>query len=1679
MSTLQASENATGVPVPPELLSQVQSLYDSGMLLQAYQAAEAVCPLRSWRGTAAKILAGRMAMNLGSTGLGHIWHQLAYRDDPTDHVARYYCALALHSRRGPLRAREFMQTYGLLESADLITRCDWISRLAMIAAEFRDFDTAESLFDQALSLKSDRSWLYVERAYILEMEDRYEDALAAARQSLQINPWNRGGLQATAHALQLLDRNDEAMTLLKEAADRIESSPLAWQLAALQEDQEQYHDALATLDRFEQLSPMLDRRYTKALAARRSALYHHVGNRTQAIRLARQAGTPLLKKIADRLESGDGTGKRVVLDIPFVRQHHVTCAPATLSAISRFWSMPADHLALAEEICYDGTPAQSERNWAQTHGWIAREFTVTWDSAVALIDRGVPFTLTTTEVTTGHLQAVIGYDANRGTLLIRDPYRYQRLEFHAETTFKRYASTGPRGMTMVPAAQAHRLENLELPDATIYDLLFDLQMALKKHDRPAAASLWQTMQDRHPGHRLTLQAQSALAAYDVDPAGSLDATEKLLALFPGDARLQLVKSHHLHTLGRRDEQLQLLEKICQSVLCDPAFLQQYAELLRADARQHKRAVHFIRRALRRRPVNTYALHTLGNIKWAQMERQEALQFYHDAACADDKNEIAAKSYFIASQNLRLTEKALSDLRKRFDRLASRSSYPATTLFWAYESMNRLPEALQVLERAMELRPSDGDLALYSVDVYSRHGSSEKARALLVKAEGVSHRMSWLRCAAALAAYAGDLPRALQLWRQVLEAQPLAIDAHTNVAKLTAETQSPAAALAHLKSACERFPQHFPLARLRIQYLRDEGAQATLPVIQALAVQRPSDAWTIRELALVLNAVRQSEEALIQAEKALQLEPNNPSSHHVHAVVLSKLNRTDEAAAAWRRAIIQSVDFQVAIDSLVESCHSPEQRRQAVQFVYQELVRQVTFGDGLLAYRNLAGQSLSHEELLAQLREALAARPDLWHAWSAVIGHLVGMDRLDEALDIARQAVERFPLLPRLWWDLSLVHRMRRDTAAEIESLERALSIAPAWSAASRDLASAHVRRGDFPLARSVLQRAITLSPLEGDNYAHQAQILWKMKKRLAAIVRAKQAVLINPGLTSTWDTLRGWLTQLKRTSEAVKLARDLTVRRAGEARSWHVLASVLVETSDQAERLAACNKAIELSPRWIGAHDQLATCLCDAKRYDEALAACKPAVFGQTIPTALRGRAAWILRQSGKTYEAIEAMNALLKEDPSYYWGWSCIGAWLRDSERNTEFYEAAKSMSAHFPNDITSLNMLGGALLLIGKRDEGKAVLAKAMALAPNSEHTGSQLFEAQLADNDLPAAQQTLAVLSKHLDGNWIRQRSIALAAKRGNADAARTELFQLARSFPSASCAFFAAVGVLDKAKMPAVVDQTLLEVFYPQNSQPDAAKAPITDGLPDLAEFWMRRAADRKDWKACDRILYHFQNRPDLVLPALVPYTEALASAKQRRTFEKTLWKYHDLLRSTTRNWGSIGLGLYRLKKYDAVVKWMSDYATRTAPAQWMLMNLVGASRRLRFDAHAAAVGRFALTLPNDNTHGKHLTWLIIDEAAGKPTGQFTRQFKSVNREGWVAYHRFLAYLALAAIAVENVSPQNRARAVQQAKEELRAAEKALPRFAKTPELRRARRVILRRIAKVSGRISTHIWAFLAQ
>ena len=1410
-----ATSKTPATDVPADVLKQVAELYHGGLYMQAYRAATTHSPLRSWRNTAARVLGGRLAMNIGSSRLGNVMHVLAWRQDRADPEARYYYARRLAEYRGPFAAWRFMQESGELPDASAVIRADWFAFHAYVIGRLRDFDAAEAWMIRAEQLAPGEAWIACERSYLYEMEDRYADALAASRRALEQRPWFRPGIQQTAHLLQLMGRDREALDLLSQGMEHTESSSIAGQLGALQTEFQLHAEARESYQRCHDLSPLMEEGAQIGIDMMRSDAAYYCGDFPAAAAHAHAASKSVFyKKFAERLNaqaqapSGSeqpAPPRRVVLDVPFVRQHHMTCAPATLSALSRYWAHPHDHLELAEQICYDGTPAHSERNWAIKNDWIVREFTITWENTRALIDRKVPFTLTTIEPTSGHLQAVIGYDELRGTLLVRDPYERHFREFIAESTLERYRASGPRGMALVPRDQAALLDGIALDDTALYDDLFALNSALEGHNRASAWQAYQAMEARDRAHRLTILARRTIAGYDSDYTTLLSCAEEALRLCPGDAGLMLQKLSCLRYLARRDQRLELLRGLCrikrtsagnegaspspsssaatenaEAARFDPVFWLYYAQELSADARNDAETLHYIRKCIRFRPFDGAHYNVLANLLWSDRKFERATESYRIASCLSAADERYIRSYFIASQHFKTQAAALQFIEQRFQRHGKISSAPARTLYFTLEALDRQGDALALLEKAIALRPEDGEFLLFSANAFEAYGRHERAAELVAAAEKRSHRTQWLRVSATMARNRGSLQDARRHWEEIVALEPLAFDAQRALTQLIAELEGRPAAQEHLKKCCERFPYNFLIHHLRTEWLREDDPAVAESVLRHLMELDADDAWTHRELAGSLMRQRRFEDGLREADIALQLDPSNTFGHCVRARLLLGLQRRDEARASYRNAIRLAVDSHFAIRELLGCCESAEQKRAELDFVHEQIVQQVNFGDGLLAYRSAASESMGAESLLKALREAQASRQDLWHAWSALIQQLTEMDRLDEALNLAKEATDRFPLIGHLWHDLATVLRARNDTDGRIAALQTASTVDPTNGFPIRELADAHASRGDFQKARTLLETAISRAPL--DNYSHGclADIEWRLGEKDAALKRLQHALKLNPGYTWAWNTLRDWSAELNTPQLAADLARELTQQRPADAKAWMTLARTLDGPSRREERLAAVEKAIALDGFHAEAHDFRATTLYYLKRVPEAREACLPPQFGANIPSTLRGRAAWIEAESGDKKKAIALIREALAKDPLYLWGWTRLADWSETLEDYPAYLEAAERLVQISPQDAVPYGYRANAKILAGKDREGaKADYKRSLELQADYRYGALGLFDLYYEDGDNLAAGQVIERIDAKLPGDgYILTRRVQLHARLKEADSAKACFEKLAR-------------------------------------------------------------------------------------------------------------------------------------------------------------------------------------------------------------------------------------------------------------------------------------------------------------
>jgi tetratricopeptide (TPR) repeat protein len=1590
---------ALAMLISPSRFTHVVELYDQSMYVRAYHAAEQIAPLVEWEGTAARLLAGRIAATVGSPRLARKLQLQAYRHDPNNWEARYYYARMVLRYRGALEAWQFLQQHDrdpTLATAPLKIHSDWLAFHAFVLAQMRDFEAAEPWLSRAEKVAPDNVWVWVERAKVFELQDRYEDALSVLRYALMLQPWFRPTIQTSAHTLVLQGRDEEALRMLAQASQHVECAWLVEQMTNLQIELGQYEAARQSLERFAELSPRMEPEVLAQWQAQRAEAAYLSGDTAAALEFAQQCSAPALHKFAAQLQQG--AGRRVVLPVGFVRQHHLTCTPATLATLSRYYQMPAEHLSIAEAICHDGTSAYNERQWALKNGYAAREFRVTWENAVALLDRKIAFTLGTIDPGGGHLQAVIGYDQWHHSLILRDPAERPYREVEANKLLTRYQACGPRGMALVPARQAERLNSLPLTESDAYDHLFALQEALEKHDREAANGIYQAMRQSYDEHRLTLQARLALATYDGDQMQLLMCYDKLLQLYPDDVNYQLSKVLCLRTQAQRQQRLDYLKQICTERRSHPLLWVEYARALGEDARQLPLALRWLRRALRRGALNARSVHLLADFHWQQQRREEALALYRFAASLDDTDEQCAQAFFLAARQLNQTEAALDFLQSRVQRQGEKSGRPFQTLFQALEQLGKKREAMAALATGLEKLPRDGQLKLYAVEVYARYGQFEQAAALLHKAQAQTARNEYLRAAAALAQYRSEHQEALQHWLQIAEAEPLASDAHQQVAQLLAETESPQAAVDYLRERLARAPHSTRLRELLVVHLRNDPAAAEAE-LQILLKHEPTNDWAQRQLADVLLTLRRADEAWRASEAACRLHPSSPENHCTRGRIFAQLGQTAQAREALRTAITLSADHTPAIVHLLATTTTAAERREALFLLHQELMRQVISGEGLLTFRNAAQETLAPEELLPLLRDIFKQRAEMPLVWSALITQLTEMNQLHEAFSLARQASERFPLTARAWLDLAAVHEARQEHEPQMQALQHAVSLEPSWLLAVQKLAEAHERQGQWSQAQSVLEQAIAHAPLNHFLRGSLAEVQWKAGEKARALTSIQRALALEPDYDWGWRALRTWSQEVHHPSLALQCARELTTKRPGDPRSWLILARTLKGEEALPEQLAALDRAIQLNPRLIEAHSWRAFLLADAGRFDEALRACRPAALAPTFPAELLSAEAHITAQCGDLPKALQKLRAVLKTAPNYAPGWERIARWYRTLEQEKDYLEAARQLTRLMPDYAVAHGYLGEAKLWNGDRAGAKEAFRRAFALAPDYDFAGLTLFDLHWEDKEVPAAEQVLAQLEQTVGSDATTLRTLKLAAHNKNQIKIQKHLFALCVSPAARTNYLDEAVQLLIATKFQTDVDIVV----------EDALALPGVN--PHVGRLWVQRCAAQNKLDHClHRLQAYADNAGRFWHRAAQAYLEIAATNQASEQVRQFVQKYPVLLNNETESWAAVGSALYNIGDLAEAVEWMSDWHVRPDVASWMLWELSLALRDLQREDEAKEVGLHAVNLPEDHRTGSHLALLSLDEALAGHIADATQHVEKIAPHAMREWERLLVTLA---------------------------------------------------------------------
>lgn len=1545
------------------LLDQIEALADVGLFLQAHELGKPLGDYRHWRGPRAMTLAVRITSRLGAPRLARVLTYLGYRRYPHAAQTRLMYARSLHAQRGHYRAWQFVQQFAGWLPDEPPLRAEWLSFKAYVYASLRDFDRSAQLHAEAQACGVNDPWLLVEQSYCLEMEDRFAEALALCETALTLCPQYRSAVVQAVDLQLQLNQPEQALARLRDAAARMETPTVSAQLVDCLIEQEQLDEALLWLERGERLLAVAEKHQGAWFAARRCDIACLRGDYPLAHQLTEGHPWPFYQHIYQRL--GAPQGKRVMLPVSFVRQHHMTCAPATLTALSAFWGREVAHLQVAEDICYDGTSYQAERAWAERNGWHVAEFTVDWATSRALIDRGLPFTLSLQYTGSGHLQAVVGYDEPRGTLLIRDPGQAQFGESLGVELLTSQQPSGPRGMLLLPPEQVQRLEGLQLPDRALWDLYYQLTCALETHRRDDAMLCLQQLREQAPEHRLTWQAQRTLAWYDGREHQVLEATQALLERFPNDANLILSKATSLAYLQSRAVQLEWLASHCQERWNEPVITVRYAELLSSDERMNAQVQTLLERALRQAPTQAQAWNVLASLRWTEGLREEACELYRLAACLHPTQEGYSSQYFRALRSLGRTEEGMQFLQQRRQRLGRFDSGPSVTYGDFLEELQQPYEARAVLEAAIAQRPDDAHLMLTLADFCGRNGDLEANRRWLNQAEPYSRRSTWLRAAVLHSQRSdGDVQQALAWCQEASQLEPLNLSLHRMHVRLLVQTAGESAADAYVDELVASHPHHFGIGELAVERAQRRSLEDAEQALRRLLSSHPQSAWATRELAISLARQGKRSDALSFCEQALALEPQESYSYSTQGFVLLQDGQRDAAAAAFRTAVQLSADNDYASDMLVDISASQDAARQALSFIHSELIRQVTFGSGWINYAQLGQRLLEADTLLEQLSDALQHRPDLWQAWVAVARQHAAMEHFDKADSILQGAIERFPLLPRLSLELAQLQKEQGLLDECQATLRDSFTISPLWTPTVSLYIDCLLEQGErLPEAEALLRSVLLRSPDDHELRAYLGYVLGEQEIYVFAADEAERVLHAEPGNGWAWNQLKRYSAALKEPLRPLNLARELVARRAGDIDAWLALAEQEGELADKEQAL---RQALCFNPRHRRVNEQLLTLLLDDGRYEPLRELLAAPCWGGALPVELALFEAKALHAGGDVEAAVKALCHTLQAHPNHYAGWRLLADWHDQAGKHPAYINAAREMVRIQPKEPISHGYLGHALLLNGQAAEALPCFAKAYSLDGKYIFAGLNQIDLHLQLGSPADAREVLERLLANCQEPQAWKRALQLAQALGDDDLKR-RAWQALASDPDAQGSWHERVG--ETQPKDKVLQQVLREGIEAGTLHAAAI------------ETWLRQQ-DARRWPGSLGRAATLALRNDSAHMAKFALLRLLAKRQNcNRLLETALQASRAAMASDGELWGTVGYTLVNHRRYETMFAWMNDWQRDDTPS-WALDNLALAMRIRARDEQASAVSR--LSLQRDAQNYDAMVWLAFDAALGART-----------------------------------------------------------------------------------------------
>ena len=500
----------------------------------------------------------------------------------------------------------------------------------------------------------------------------------------------------------------------------------------------------------------------------------------------------------------------------------------------------------------------------------------------------------------------------------------------------------------------------------------------------------------------------------------------------------------------------------------------------------------------------------------------------------------------------------------------------------------------------------------------------------------------------------------------------------------------------------------------------------VPAFRAALKIEPASASLHYYLGLTLQGSGESEAAIAELQRSIELDPGQLQPRLVLGVAFNATGRTAESQEAWENALRVDPNSLIALDWLAKARISSGQFDAAIELLNSAPPDESLTLDLALAYSQsnefdkaidtleaavakaptdprldaalatVYVQSHRYQDATNLLRAAANLHPDDPTIRLLYLRVLVLQDDDSDAEPIAKRMLEQHPNDFDALYLSGVIENDQQQFAAAAEHLKAAVAINLDHYDAHFNLGVALSHLGQNQASREQLEKAVALDPSQAEGHFHLAQVLRALGQTAEAQAQLKlyqdcQQAIIKLALGQTKAGQAAQALKDGHADQAIPLYREAIEAQPQNASFEFDLALALDRTGrpeNLPEERAALEKAVQLQPGFAAAENQLGFL---AARAGDTLAAeqhFRSALASLPRYADAANNLGTLLGQEGHDTEAEACFRSALSANPRSVQAWVNLAATLASESRFQEARAAVESALRVDPQDSDALRL-------------------------------------------------------------------------------------------------------------------------------------------------------------------------------------------------------------------------------------------------------------------------------------------------------------------------------------------------------------------------------------------------------